>query len=74
MSTIPEGAKLHPNYDRALIESDAYEHWTKATLLEFLEDVPDDASVWIGRVEDGDDVLTVRPVEYFTGGSEVIFG
>jgi hypothetical protein len=64
---IPQGCAVEPNHDRAFIESDDYEHWTVADLIEMLSEHNPDARVWI----ENDSVIW--PVEMVAGSESEVF-
>ncbi len=66
---LPHGTILHPDYDRELIESDDYQAWTVATLIEILSEFPADEPVFFSRLDDNDELFIVQPIEGADGGS-----
>lgn len=75
MSKIPEGCTLEDGYNRELIESDEYDHWTVGDLIEFLGSMSPDANLWLHRTEWlGDSPIEyVRPLEKLFGDVDDVF-
>lgn len=68
MSLEDWGAKLHPNFDAEVVNSDDYEHWTAGDLIDILSDYPPDAKVWVADPVQADrEVLAVWPIELISG-------
>jgi hypothetical protein len=65
---IPDGYIAREPHKQELIESDKYEHWTVADLIELLGEYDPDARVWV-EPEDG----VIWPVEMIAGSDGEVY-
>ncbi|MFF1633984.1 hypothetical protein [Leifsonia sp. NPDC058248] len=68
MPAVPEGFKLRRSVNRRVLESDDYQHWTVADLIEILAEYPHDARVWLM-----DKHPRIHPLELVSSGPGDVF-